>query len=1532
MVNLGFLGLGGNCLVASNLTLITFLNENDPFWLSTRTCPVDITVTGKGVVEFPPPDCSSCPECSWCTDTLNCDSNTNVDNKDLDCTITYPVGEKTTLTVKPAENWIFSDWQGNCDSEGTITVTPTGVQCHATFKELVDVDVTIIGEGIVEFDPLPSECSLCTATLACDSSTRADNTDFTCTAKYPVGDKVTMIAKPAKDWKFASWQGDCDSAGILTVANDTSCQATFHSGFMDIGNLRVYADSFTNTKAEPRVYTASGNVTLAKIGGNKILSIDGGMLKLDFANTWVVSVGQVSVMALDIKFNPKDKPKNILALYFGDLTINPSENSPVIKVKEGTRLANQLCPVVTLSSICAFVSVKNIFIKEDSITLIDNATVAISDVTKIMTLFAGISKIPGIDLKKYKGLTVDAEDIVLSQKGITTAKVTLELDDLFEKFLLSGMGVSVDMLEGTASATAKLRLGKYLEKSRLNFIEGIKVDVGFKLNPFILIPNSFSVTIDVKEMPFKQVKTIPTTPPTPVGMMLKSVSLGAKDMVSGRPLKIEGGAEVKLIDEFGISEVVEKYLDDIDLLSGKVGLLIEVFKKIEFSGNVDLLERFELANAKIGMEWAKLSASSYISASLSIFDILKGELGGSISGIPGLLEITGKVRSSVAIPGNLKFIGGIINNVEVEANANWRFNDNGKHQLKFSFPVRIENFDLVLCLDASNLLKKADLNVCSFKLIKLDKSTTAIGTRSARGKQHILPLNANYETVLVVVISEQGAPLFDLTLPDGTVHTPDNTPTAEESSEVGNIFFSRNEAAHEAYYAIKQPIAGDYVINILNETEIGPYQVEMWIPNNKPAITIDTPANDQTWDSISPVNITWTDSDSDNNAEISLYYDTDNSGYDGNLIAAGIMEDEVTNSYQWTISSEMQSGHYYIYAKIDDGENMPVFAYSPGNIFINNPIAPAVPQNVTVIPGDGNLMVSWANSAETNLVSYRVYLSETPGDGHYEYDFVAGLAESYSIEGLVNGKTYEVAVSVINEESFESLKSVPVQGVPNGTTPGGSPDLTVNTTASWIDQTTLQVRVENQGNLPSTEATIICYDGSERIDSQVIGSIPPGEYRDVVFSLAESGKQLLLVSIEEVLPTELQTSNNFTAVTAKRLPEENTGEEPTLILVKDDVVETQEEIQSPNDSQEPVSQEIVSSEESDSESSSREELAGMGTIPEPEIPLCEGSFINIFCNAEGKTFTELTVGKQGSVGNAVLAGKTTNQGWLANITLKPEATLQGGIITGYVSNEGTLMDFEFRGASIKGGTLAGTINNTGKVKGIIEGVHLAANTRLSGGKLAGSIAGDPTAPAVIENLTVTANTHLSGILLGENVILEEGVVIKPLPFSTILPSLGKAVSINVKGHKADVQSVLSGGVTLDDVDFAVDKTIASQQTLRFSANIQVDPAHIGKKVDILLVIGIEPPPAPYNGGIDTLYYTIDSQGQFNPVDLYAMPDVWMAQLNNSLEKEVILQSSMSLDLWRGPLSELAMHYFFVGYRLPNNTIIYNIQPIMVDVR
>ncbi|MFH1321405.1 MAG: Ser-Thr-rich GPI-anchored membrane family protein, partial [Bacteroidota bacterium] len=117
---------------------------------------------------------------------------------------------------------------------------------------------------------------------------------------------------------------------------------------------------------------------------------------------------------------------------------------------------------------------------------------------------------------------------------------------------------------------------------------------------------------------------------------------------------------------------------------------------------------------------------------------------------------------------------------------------------------------------------------------------------------------------------------------------------------------------------------------------------------NLPQITLLEPdGNNDTVDA--SFTLLWTDSDNDSDAEISLYYDSDDTGYDGILIVSGISEDDEDDAYEWDTAS-LPDGTYYIYALITDGTDTG-YDYSSGFVTVEHSVNES--PTITITQPDG---------------------------------------------------------------------------------------------------------------------------------------------------------------------------------------------------------------------------------------------------------------------------------------------------------------------------------------------------------------------------------------------------------------------------------------------------------------------------------------------------------------------------------------------------------------------------------------------------
>ncbi|MFK5969579.1 MAG: carboxypeptidase-like regulatory domain-containing protein [Candidatus Marithrix sp.] len=149
--------------------------------------------------------------------------------------------------------------------------------------------------------------------------------------------------------------------------------------------------------------------------------------------------------------------------------------------------------------------------------------------------------------------------------------------------------------------------------------------------------------------------------------------------------------------------------------------------------------------------------------------------------------------------------------------------------------------------------------------------------------------------------------------------------------------------------------------------------------------------------------------------------------------------------------------------------------------------------------------------------------------------------------------------------------------------------------------------------------------------------------------------------------------------------------------------------------------------------------------------------ITITC--QNKVLGDKHIAPKGYIAKGKIAGHVTSEGWVSSVTILPNAILDGGIVTGYIKNQGTIANIDYRGGQLTGGNLAGNIivdkKYTRMNLGVFEDVNLLDGTIIDGGIFTGTITGNGT----IQNAIFLDDTILEGITIGEGCILPKTVQI-----------------------------------------------------------------------------------------------------------------------------------------------------------------------------
>ncbi|NJO17698.1 MAG: hypothetical protein HC877_18765 [Thioploca sp.] len=336
----------------------------------------------------------------------------------------------------------------------------------------------------------------------------------------------------------------------------------------------------------------------------------------------------------------------------------------------------------------------------------------------------------------------------------------------------------------------------------------------------------------------------------------------------------------------------------------------------------------------------------------------------------------------------------------------------------------------------------------------------------------------------------------------------------------------------------------------------------------------------------------------------------------------------------------------------------------------------------------------------------------------------------------------------------------------------------------------------------------------------------------------------------------------------------------------------------------------------------------------PQTPACYASgLIDWVCNANGQQLTDLTVVPNGMIAYGTLVGTLTNQGWVSNLTLESNSHLSGGIVTGYIDNHGEMADFEFRGAAIVGGTLAGKISNTSQIGGYFRDVQLAANAHLSGGNLQGDIRGNYSAPALLENVTIKSGSSIAGVKLGEGVIVEDNVtcgdhvqapagVCQTVPPSESglqnFPNLGATASTK-NGATVPSYATIRGGIAVNGTPLTSPATITLADEVTIQGQIQVDPTQVGQAGEVVVYL-------EYTsiGAHEPIYIMLNENGK--PVE-------WDNNLAQLAPFQVIPKLAELIDvlMYQGKLLVTGTLKIGLGYRLADGLVVHNLEPIEVNI-
>jgi len=416
-----------------------------------------------------------------------------------------------------------------------------------------------------------------------------------------------------------------------------------------------------------------------------------------------------------------------------------------------------------------------------------------------------------------------------------------------------------------------------------------------------------------------------------------------------------------------------------------------------------------------------------IEGNLNIFDVVDAD---------GKLKIDlqnnfqGKVVGVLKAPDNWPFIGGnefgsttfYVDNTKIAAGVQVGFFNCGViYAPYFDYGAAFNFFDGLQF--PANLRKITD--------VKFNRSHYAMRNRNMRAsQQQDIHIPAGLPVAIFRVEWSEGDMDFQLVDPTGNTINKDSMAESPQK-----YFYRKNLKVPEAYYAVKEPAEGGWQVVIPDVASVGDYRIEVLGGNHAPKVSISNVSAGEA------ITVNWTDKDQDDNAKVSLYYDTDNADMNGSLIATDIPEDEESDSYAWTPDDTVPSGTYYIYAKIDDGVNVPQFSYSTETVTIQNSKSPQAPTNFQSEISGTDIKLSWDNSPSKDVEGYVIYCTDKPHAVTYDSRLAVGSQTEYTLQELPSGRVYRISVTAYNTDGRESVCVTPIEIAFNATNINNPPQI-----------------------------------------------------------------------------------------------------------------------------------------------------------------------------------------------------------------------------------------------------------------------------------------------------------------------------------------------------------------------------------------------------------------------------------------------------------------------------------------------------------
>lgn len=236
--------------------------------------------------------------------------------------------------------------------------------------------------------------------------------------------------------------------------------------------------------------------------------------------------------------------------------------------------------------------------------------------------------------------------------------------------------------------------------------------------------------------------------------------------------------------------------------------------------------------------------------------------------------------------------------------------------------------------------------------------------------------------------------------------------------------------------ALLNPEPGDWQIRVVSADDLGTTQFAALREGSDPTVEMLSAQA-----GLDEVIIEYVAADPDSEATVTLFYDTDNEGFDGAALAANLPADGETVSHTWSLSQAF-SGTYYLYAMISDGQGGFQFDYLDTPITID---ADAPSSSITALPASvptPTFTVSWSGQDDTNgsgIASFDLFVSDNGGEFELWQDdttqtsaeFTGEVGHTYRFHCVATDQAGRVEESPSEPDATTGVNLLPTLALPS---------------------------------------------------------------------------------------------------------------------------------------------------------------------------------------------------------------------------------------------------------------------------------------------------------------------------------------------------------------------------------------------------------------------------------------------------------------------------------------------------------------------